>query len=110
MKASVRQLQANIEALETKLEVEVAETDDPQERANWNRIRVIIPDKAVVEVLLEYLLQEVRLFISLADISATGYGSVETLSLYGRPPLRAKAYPPRSLAYSACRSPSHASF
>lgn len=95
MKASVRQLQANIEALDTKLEVKVAETEDPQERANWNRIRVIIPDKAVVEVLLEYLLQEVRFFMSLADISAIGYGNVGILLPYGRPPLRAKAYPPR---------------
>jgi hypothetical protein len=30
-----------------------------EEKENWVKVKGVIPDKAVVEVLLEYLLQEV---------------------------------------------------
>jgi hypothetical protein len=85
MKASVRQIQANIEALEIGLEVEARETDDPREQANWARVQAVIPDQVVVEVLLEYLLQEVSYQSISADSSVTGYGNAAISSDSGKP-------------------------
>jgi hypothetical protein len=52
-------LEKQIEALEESLEIMSDESVDPVERATWERIKDVIPDKAIVEVLLEYLIQEV---------------------------------------------------
>jgi len=39
--------------------VERASTPNPEEKSNWETLLAAIPAKPVVEVLLEYLLQEV---------------------------------------------------
>lgn len=84
LRASVRRLESHIRQIEDSFELSSNEIEaDPVGRSNWEKIKEAIPDKAVVEVLLEYLLQEVSGLparqleghCQLADSqSATGFG------------------------------------
>lgn len=82
----------HIEQLEAKLAGSIPESNDPVERDNWRRLLEVIPDKVVVEVLLEYLVLEVsnRFCIELT-YSVTGYGPAGMWSSSGKGVLIGKA-------------------
>lgn len=61
LKASIHHLEGHVRDL-GNLENALVVEDEPatsEEKANWNKLLACIPPKAVVEVLLEYLIQEV---------------------------------------------------
>jgi hypothetical protein len=62
LKNSIHSLEGHVRDL-AKLENALAVEDAPatmDEKENWRKLMACIPPKAVVEVLLEYLIQEVR--------------------------------------------------
>jgi hypothetical protein len=64
LKNSIHHLEGHVRDLahlENDLAVE-EEPATPKEKENWNKLLACIPPKAVVEVLLEYLIQEVSTF------------------------------------------------
>jgi hypothetical protein len=64
LKNSIHHLEGHVRDLahlENDLAVE-EEPATPREKENWNKLLACIPPKAVVEVLLEYLIQEVSTF------------------------------------------------
>jgi hypothetical protein len=63
LKNSIHQLEGHVRDL-SHLDNALVVDDEPatpQEQENWRRLQAALPSKGVVEVLLEYLIQEVSL-------------------------------------------------
>lgn len=106
LKTSIHHLEGHVREL-SRLENGLHMEEEPataKEKENWKTVLGVIPGKAVVEVLLEYNIQEVSSFNWASDqatgqrwethgsCSAAGCGNVATLCLFGNVRSVAAAY------------------